>query len=449
MLLTPLAADAQQALACAAPAERRLSSEIAEADAALDDAVLQFEAGALDAAIGDQPAVSMSGGVLIRRGDRLAGAERAVYDPVSQALNLSGGVRYEDTDTVVTSATAEFAYASGRIGFAGAEFHLDESNARGTANVLEINQDGHLALDDVSFTTCPPGSDDWLIEAGAIDLDTARGVGTAKNVKLRFQGVPILYAPYFSFPLGNARKSGLLLPLIGSTGRSGNELSVPYYWNIAPNYDATITPRLLTARGLQLNSEFRYLTSRSGGVARVEVLPNDDEVNDDRYLLSAEHQTLFGNGWRNLIDFTQVSDGQYFEDLGGSLVRSSITHLNRSILFDYYGRNLSILGQAQTYQTIDDAIVAADEPYRRLPQVRLRGDWPDQVLGLRLGVESELVNFDRDTGVTGWRFDVARKSNYRSKKPVGMSSRASSCNTRAMHCRTRRPVPKILRRVRC
>ena len=115
-------------------------------------------------------------------------------------------------------------------------FVLGASNSRGAADVLEINRQGVLQLNDVSYTTCPPGSDDWLIEAGDIKLDTAAGTGTARNVKLRFEGVPILYTPYFSFPLGDARKSGILAPVIGSAGRSGNELSVPYYWNIRENY---------------------------------------------------------------------------------------------------------------------------------------------------------------------------------------------------------------------
>ena len=407
MLLAPLAADAQQARACEAAAEQRLLSDYFAEEAERDDNVIIFEAGAVEAALGDEPAASLTGGVVIRRGDRLAGADSAVYDPGTQSLKLSGDVRYEDPETLVTGTAAEFAYLSGRIRFDGAEFELGQGESRGAASILEINQDGRLILDEVSYTTCPPGSEDWLIQAGNIELDTAAGVGTARNVKLRFQGVPILYTPYFSFPLGDARKSGILLPRIGSTERSGNELSVPYYWNIAANYDATFTPRLLTDRGLQLNSEFRYLTRRNEGITKVDYLPDDSLVDSNRYLLGAQHQTLFDNGWRNLVDFSEVSDAQYFEDLGGSLNLSSITHLNRSLLFDYYGNHWSIFGRAQDYQTIDESIVPTDQPYRRVPRLRLLGSWPDQVLGLWLGLDSELVNFERNVGVTGWRFDIA------------------------------------------
>ena len=368
--------------------------------------VIEFQVGEFEAQFGEDPTASMSGGVLLRRGDRMAGADAAIYDPIGRALSLTGNVRYEDSGTAVVSDSAEFAYVTGRIRFEGAEFQLG-SRGRGEAGFLEINQEGRLELGEVGYTTCPPESEDWIIEADDIQLDTRTGVGKARDVKLRFKGVPILYTPYLSFPITDARKSGILTPEFGSTGRSGNELSVPYYWNIAPNYDATVTPRLLTDRGLQMGAEFRYLFQKSAGEAQVEYLPDDNKFDDNRHLVSFAHQTLFDNGWRNQVDFREVSDSQYFEDLGGSLSISSITHLNRSALFDYYGDHWSMLALFQDYQTIDQAIAPVDEPYRRLPQIRISGFWADGMLGLDYGFDSELVNFDRDVGTIGWRLNVA------------------------------------------
>ena len=370
-----------------------------------DPDTIVLEAGQLEAQLGTRPAATMSGGVLLRKDDKLAGAELAHYDPEQQAILLEGNVRYEDPGTQVRSDSAEFAYLSGRIRFEGAQFSLGGNDARGAAEALEINQDGTLRLDGVEYTTCPPGSEDWLLRGKSIKLDTREGVGTAKGVRLQFKGVPILYAPYISFPISDARKSGLLTPELGSAGRSGNEIRLPYYWNIAPNYDATITPRLLTSRGLQLETQFRYLTSRNDGAITADYLSNDSILDAARHQLRFEHRTLFDSGWRNRIAFREVSDSQYFEDLGGSLSASSITHLNRSIRFDYYGRNFSLLGQVQDYQTIDDAILPPDEPYRRVPQLLARGLWP--LSFLRLGLEGEVVNFDRDVGVTGWRLNAA------------------------------------------
>jgi LPS-assembly protein len=365
-----------------------------------------LEAGSFEAQLGEQPTAIMTGGVLLQRGDKLAGADTARYEPEQKALHLEGSVRYEGPGTQINSSSAEFAYGTGRIRFEGAEFSTGSNNARGAADAIEINQNGVLTLDGVEYTTCPPDSEDWLMKGESIVLDSNKGVGVARGMKLRFKGVPILYSPYLSFPIGDARKSGILPPEIGSSGRSGNEISVPWYWNIAPNYDATITPRLLTNRGLQIATDFRYLTESSDGIVIADYLPDDDIINKARHQVRIEHQTIFGNGWRNQIDLRDVSDSQYYEDLGGSLSISSITHLNRSVNFDYYSRNLSVLGRIQGHQTIDDAITPDQKPYRRLPQVLLKGDWQIP-FGLRFGIDGEIVNFDRDVGVTGWRVNAA------------------------------------------
>ena len=366
---------------------------------------IELEAGQIEAQIGAEPTAKMSGGVLLRQDDKLFGAETALYDPKQKAMQLEGGVRFQEPGTQIISDSAEFSYASGRIRFEGAEFSLGNNSSRGAADALEINQDGKLILEGVEYTTCPPGSEDWLLQGKSIDLDTGKGVGTAKGIKLQFKGVPILYAPYLSFPIGDARKSGLLAPEMGSAGRSGNEIRLPYYWNIAPNYDATITPRLLTSRGLQLETQFRYLTPGNDGVLTADYLQNDSILDATRHQLHFQHRTLFNNGWRNRVNFREVSDSQYFEDLGGSLSVSSITHLNRNIRFDYVTDNFALFGQLQDYQTIDDAILPEDEPYRRIPQLLASGAWP--VRFIRFAVDGEVVNFDRDVGVTGWRVNAA------------------------------------------
>ena len=400
---------------CYAPVEHVVpGGRVPGVDTDNPDAIV-FEVGGFEAQLGDNPTASMTGGVLLRRGDRLAGADRARFDPLQKALLLNGNVRYEDSDSFVQSDSAEFSYNLGRIRFEGANFTLDNNTARGAADALEINQEGRLELDNVSYTTCPPESNDWLLEAQDIDLDTRSGVGTARSVKLRFQGVPILYTPYISFPIGDARKSGILSPEAGSSDASGTQVRLPFYWNIAPNYDATITPTILADRGLQIGADFRYLTETIDGHVKVEHLASDNMFNGSRTMMQLEHRTMFVNGWRNRIEFQDVSDNQYFEDLGGSLSISSITHLDRSIRFDYHTRTLSFFGQVQDFQTLDqfdfvtnpEGIQPADEPYRRVPQLLVQGSWPDRFLGMHFGLDGELVNFDHDEGVTGWRVNVA------------------------------------------
>ncbi len=417
MLLALSPAHGQQSPICELPDAPPLGtdSQLEQLDEA-DPGSIVFLAGRTESNLATG-AASMSGGVLVRRGDRLARADTAINDPFGKTFLLRGNVRYEDPDNQVTGDSAEFAYETGRILFEGAEFRLGQGSARGAAERFEIRREGTLELDDVSYTTCPPGSNDWVLEAGDIDIDTQERTGSAQNVMLRFQGVPILYSPYLSFPIGDARKTGFLTPEIGSAGRSGNELRVPFYWNIATNYDATLTPRLLTDRGLQIGSEFRYLTGRNEGIVQVDYLPSDSQTGRNRYLTALDHQTIFDNEWRNLVHFREVSDSSYFEDLGGSLSISSITHLDRSIVFDYYGDTWSILGRLQDYQTIDNTLGPFDEPYRRLPQVAFTGAWPEQALGFRYDFDGELVYFDRDVGITGWRAHLAPSIGWPIERP--------------------------------
>ena len=371
-----------------------------------DPNTIQLEAGEFEAQMGALPTAVMSGGVMLRRDNKLVAADSARYDPEGKALHLEGGVRYQDPGSQIHSQSAEFGYVTGRIRFEGADFSLGSSDARGAADVIDINQNGLLTLEGVEYTTCPPGSEDWLMQGKSIELDTGRGVGTARGMKLKFKGVPILYAPYLSFPIGDARKTGVLTPEVGSSSRGGTEVRVPWYWNIAPNYDATITPRLLTSRGVQIAAEFRYLTERNEGIVAADYLPDDDILMQARHQVRVEHQTIFGNGWRNQIDIREVSDSQYYEDLGGSLSASSITHLNQAIRFDYHSENFTVLGMLQNYQTIDDAIQPDQEPYQRLPQVVMDGSW-DIPFGFRFGFNGEIANFDRDVGITGWRVNAA------------------------------------------
>ena len=406
-LLGLTAAQAADPLACENTLGTRLLEDAPRAVPLDDPNAVQLEVGRFEARLGEPPTAAMSGGIVLRRADKLAGADSARYDPQTLSLYLSGDVRYEDPGTQIRSDTAEFEYESGRIGFSGAEFWMGSNNSRGAADRLQISQDGMLQLDNVSYTTCPPGSNDWLLQASDIDLDSRSGIGTARGMKLRFQGIPILYAPYLSFPISDARKTGVLTPEIGSTSRSGNELVVPFYWNIAPNYDATFTPRVLTDRGVQMQGQFRYLKKAHNGVIDAEYLNDDNLTGESRSYIGIDHTSLLRNRLRGEVEFREVSDNQYFEDLGGSLSTSTTTHLNRAVRFDFHTNNLSLFGQVQDFQTIDDAITPDQEPYRRLPQLLARGSWPGLWLGSRINLDGEIVNFDRDVGVRGWRFNLA------------------------------------------
>ena len=293
---------------------------------------------------------------------------------------------------------------------------MNNNNSRGEAELIEINENGSLNLKNVNYTTCPKDSIDWMIKANEIALDPKKGKATAKKLGLTFKGVPIFYLPKISFPIDSSRKTGFLAPEIGGGGRSGNELRLPFYYNIASNYDATITPRILSGRGFQLGSEFRYLDKNNTSSFQIDYLSNDNIYGKSRHYVKINHETIFENGFRARIDFGNTSDGNYFEDLGRSLSLTSITHLNQSLLFDAYGDNWSIMGRFQNFQTIDESISQNQRPYYRLPQIKIKGSLPYKPFGISTSLDSEIVYFDREFGVTGWRVDNEPKIEWELKK---------------------------------
>lgn len=345
-------------------------------------------------------------GVTVTRDGLEFSADEGSYRGDEGTLRLAGNVVYQGSGANVSSEEAVLSYINGRVAFTDAQFRLGNGTSRGAASLLEINRNGKLLLNDSQYTTCPY-EDDWLVSAKSIVLDTENGVGTARGLTLRFKDVPVLYSPYLSFPISNKRKTGFLIPSIGPSARNGLDVSVPWYWNIAPAYDATFTPRVLTRRGFQLESQFRYLSESSQGEAILAHLPNDDLRNIDRTFFRWSNTSDFGSNWRAIADITDVSDDQYFEDLGGSLTNASATHLNRTIGIAYFGDHITGDISATNYRTIDSAIDDANEPYQMLPRIRLNANYDDLPLGFQAGLRSEITQFERDVGVTGRRLHMA------------------------------------------
>jgi LPS-assembly protein len=367
-----------------------------------DDLRIKIDAGQVE--LQRNGAAAFSDGVEIRRGRRRLVAEAARYDTEGRHLVVDGPVEYQERDLTIRSIDADLDTLSQQLSFFGASFELPQRPARGSADKIEIRADNSLGLAGVRYTTCPEGKDDWQLHASEITLDIDQGFGTGRNVKLDFKGVPILYLPYISFPISDKRKTGFLVPEFRSSNSAGTDIALPYYVNLAPNYDLTVTPRLLTSRGFQLTNAFRYLLPAHNGELRMEYLPSDSKLNRSRSLARLKHTSLFRRAWRMDVDISDVSDSEYFEDLGSSLSSASQTHLDRRIDMELFAPHWTFLARIQAYQTIDTEIVDDDKPYQRLPQLALQGAWPTGPFNLQ--VDSELTRFDRDVGVTGWRFDA-------------------------------------------
>jgi LPS-assembly protein len=237
------------------------------------------------------------------------------------------------------------------------------------------------------------GNDDWYLRAVDVDLDRSRLVGTAHDATIYFKGAPILYSPYLTFPLSNERKSGFLTPVFGSTSSRGLEMSLPYYFNLAPNYDATLTPRLMTKRGLQVNGQFRYLFPDIAGEADVEVLP-DRITGTNRYGLTWKHNEAFSSvpGLAGYLNLQKVSDDAYFTDLSDRLAITSQTNLPREGGFAYSNGPFSMLARLQRFQTLQDPNVPITPPYFREPQI-LANLEPVEWHGLEFSGTGEYVRF--------------------------------------------------------
>ncbi|MDK9726082.1 MAG: LPS assembly protein LptD [Sterolibacteriaceae bacterium MAG5] len=276
--------------------------------------------------------------------------------------------------------------------------------AYGGAERVEFKGEGLFHLSKATYSTCASGSPDWYAEASDLELDYNRGVGEGSNGKLVFKGMPILYSPWLDFSLDNERKSGLLAPTLGSTSKSGFEAVVPWYWNIAPNMDATIAPRFLTKRGTQINSEFRYLDHKYTGTARVEFLSKDQQTHDKRWSYALRHEHYFGNGFAGNLDLNGVSDDNYFSDLSTRLAVTSQTNLLRQGQLSYAAGWWNATVKAQTYQTLQDpSLPAIAVPYRRLPQINVSALRPDMPFGASFNFAGEYVKFDHPTQVIGRR----------------------------------------------
>ena len=350
-----------------------------------------------------------SGNVVVTKGDQLLEADRITYNNRDETIDADGSVFYQSPGLLVSGNSARMDMAENKGSLKDAEYRLPKRRGRGSASQAEIVGPNQSHYKNISYTTCRPGNDSWVLEAAELDINTEEGVGVARDTVFRFKGVPFFYLPYASFPIDDRRKTGFLVPTVGSSSETGADVSIPYYINIAPDMDATITPRIMSKRGLMLGGEFRYLTDSYHGETRLEILPDDKERGSNENSARGAF-SYTGHGYlspRLVVDanINYASDHDYFEDLGDSLAVSSSRYLERRGDLRYYGDDWNILARAQYYQTIDETILRADRPYARLPQVLFRYEKPDQIAGLTLHMDAEYVYFDRDETVRGHRVD--------------------------------------------
>ena len=362
-----------------------------------------------------QNLITIEGDVVVQQGYRTVINDLVTsIDRDANTILMEGNIEFREPGMLLRGNSAFIDNNDNANRVDNAQYVLHNYGAHGQAQSIVYSSDSSLvSIENGEFSRCEPGSDFWKLQADNIILDQKVNRGYAKNASLRLGGFPIFYYPFtLPFPLGDARSSGLLAPSTGSTRSGGFDFELPYYFNLAPHYDATLSPRLISDRGMLAGAEFRYLANWSMNTlnmsglsgdklydaATANVPGSDSPPVEDRWFIGFEHMGSLGRNWTTFIDYNAVSDEDYFYDLGSSgLNLISRTHLNRQGTLNFNSEYLRAGLNVQRIQIIDPLIstVHLSRPYDRLPQFHFQSD-ANLPAGFRVSIRGEITSFDRD-----------------------------------------------------
>ena len=347
----------------------------------------------------DQTA-TMAGDVVMRQGSMQIEADEAALHQAENRGELNGNVKLRDQGALLVGDHAEIQLDTGAAQVDNAEYVMHKAGIRGSALYAKRGENAIIRLKDGTFTTCEPSSNAWEIKGNNITLNPATGFGTATNATLRVHDIPVLYTPYIYFPIDSRRQSGFLPPSVSSGSKTGFSLLTPYYFNLAPNYDATLYPHYMSKRGLLTEGEFRYMTPTSEGQFGGAYLNDSDNdrskqsyYSQDRYMINWQHKADLDRRLTYKVDYTKISDPYYFQDLETNQVGvKNMDYLNQQASATYRGSNYNATLNVQGYQltTVTDIT-----PYDRLPQITFNGSLPYHPGGLDFSYQSEAVRFQR------------------------------------------------------
>ena len=344
---------------------------------------------------------TLAGDVVLRQGSMQIEADEASLHQAENRGELNGDVKLRDNGALIVGDHAEVQLDTGAAQVDNAEYVMHKSRIRGSALYAKRAENAIIRLKDGTYTTCEPDSNAWQLRGNNITLNPATGFGTATNVTLRVKDFPVLYTPYIYFPIDDRRQSGFLPPSFASSSKTGFMLVTPYYFNLAPNYDATLYPRFMAERGTMLEGEFRYLTKSSEGQFGGAYLNDSDDERSqqtdyekDRWMINWQHKGGLDSRLLTQVDFTDISDPYYFQDLESDQIGvEKRDYINQQGSLTYRGDGYVAGLNAQAYKL---ATVADITPYNRLPQIYFNGALPFHPGGLDFSYATEAVRFERD-----------------------------------------------------
>ncbi len=368
----------------------------------------------------NQSIYHLEGRVKMERADQRVQADVADYNQDTSDYDARGNVRYQEVGQLMSSDHMR-GNQDASTGIAdNVTYQMLTSRGHGVAEQGQMLDDQRTRYFQATYSTCDVGSHVWELRAKDIRMDKETGEGIARSATMYVGNVPIFYMPYFSFPINDERKTGFLDPTIGNSSRSGLMISAPYYLNLAPNYDATLDPRIYTDRGVLLGGEFRYYVPGSTGQMNIEFLPNDrgttdpDSVinteNTNRYLFKLNDYTHLFGPWAFTTSINRASDRNYLRDFGNDLFTASIGTLTSSAYVvgsgTWGGGSLwaAWIG-ADDYQNIDPSLPDSSVQYKRWPRAVFNVDVPIE-RWLEFGANTEAVAFRKDESVEGNRLDL-------------------------------------------
>lgn len=391
--------------------------------------------------------VALSESVAMRQGNRSLVTEHAAFDRGSGDGSLSGGVLMVEPQVALQGRGAQMNLDTREASMQDVDFLLFDAKMRGRAERVDRDGEGTLRMQGGSFTRCEPGNNGWRVSSSAAQIKRDARYATARNAVFRTKGVPIFYTPWIRFPVSDERQSGFLFPSFEFSGKGGTDIALPYYLNLAPNYDATLVPRYIEKRGMNVEGEFRHLNRWQHTTLAAAILPKDDLYDgvyrrDDfdelvsqgvlsgefepanRWLYAMDHRGRLGR-FSTYVDYTAVSDRDYFRDLGSDLGVASRIDLERRGEISYNHGGLYARLWAQRFQRLDEVTV---DPYQRLPELEV--SYEGSLFGpLRYSLSAEWVTFTRNNddlpgaaAVVGDRLHVEPRLQVLFNQPWGFLS---------------------------
>jgi LPS-assembly protein len=361
----------------------------------------------------NQSVYHLSGDVKLQRADQQLQADSVDYNNVSTDYDARGNVRYQEAGQLLAASHMQGNTEASRGIADDVRYQMLDARGNGVARQGHLLDAQHSRYTMATYSTCDVGHHLWEFRAKSITIDKDTGVGVARGATMRVGNVPFLYLPYFSFPTDDRRKSGFLYPTIGNTSRSGFEVSTPYYLNLAPNYDATLDPRIYSDRGAMLAGEFRYLVPGSNGQVNVEYVPNDhgesdglaDTKGDSRYLVNLSDRTQLWEGWQLVGSYNHASDSSYLYDYGNALSHAAVYTLGSNAAVVGGGKWWNASFGGTIYQNVNPFVTDRVLPYDQLPYAKFSMDVPLS-RWLEFGMDSSAVAFRKTGFVEGKREDL-------------------------------------------